>query len=391
MPRSRPAPFAVLQAHSTDYASRQHRRPETGRCVPRWRWRISSAATAKRSVAAMALTSAGSSDVSWQRSSCAERRRSEGTSSSAATAGWFAAPTTPAATDIVRSARVWRAPSGSRRVRPSCCRCRTTTWSSPYHRRWRRSRSRTSVRSTPSCSTLRPMLCVTSPPSTPKRKPLPDHLPREDVVHQPPGDGACICPECGAGWPNWARTSPRCWITWQGTSRSSVTWGQASPVAIAVGTLITQRPRTEPSEPDSGTRLPRWVFDGKADTRPRVENTRAREPVVRQLANPLPVHRILLAPSPKRTMPQGGDIVAEGLQRVAVRRHRVVVEKASKPAPLLRDRLVHALPQFLCDLQELRPHSVPSGPPLEEEAPLSGCSADEGKPTKNLNFGAKSK
>ena len=28
--------------------------------------------------------------------------------------------------------------------------------SSPYHRRWRRSRSRTSVRSTPSCSTLRP-------------------------------------------------------------------------------------------------------------------------------------------------------------------------------------------------------------------------------------------
>jgi hypothetical protein len=225
----------------------------------------------------------------------------------------------------------------------------------------------------------------------PKRKPLPDHLPREDVVHQPPGDGACICPECGAGWPNWARTSPRCWITWQGTSRSSVTCGQDSPVAIAVGTLITQRPRTEPSEPDSGTRLPRWVFDGKADTRPRVENTRAREPVVRQLANPLPVHRILLAPSPKRTMPQGGDIVAEGLQRVAVRRHRVVVEKASKPAPLLRDRLVHALPQFLLDLQELRPHSVPSGPPLEEEAPLSGCSADEGKPTKNLNFGAKSK
>jgi transposase len=31
----------------------------------------------------------------------------------------------------------------------------------------------------------------------PKRKPLPDHLPRQDVVHQPVGDGACICPECG--------------------------------------------------------------------------------------------------------------------------------------------------------------------------------------------------
>src|SRR3984957_9418720 len=31
----------------------------------------------------------------------------------------------------------------------------------------------------------------------PKRKPLPDHLPRQDVVHQPPGDGACSCPACG--------------------------------------------------------------------------------------------------------------------------------------------------------------------------------------------------
>ena len=31
----------------------------------------------------------------------------------------------------------------------------------------------------------------------PKRKPLPDHLPRQDVVHQPAGDGACTCPACG--------------------------------------------------------------------------------------------------------------------------------------------------------------------------------------------------
>jgi len=31
----------------------------------------------------------------------------------------------------------------------------------------------------------------------PKRKPLPDHLPRQDVVHQPAGDGACTCPDCG--------------------------------------------------------------------------------------------------------------------------------------------------------------------------------------------------
>lgn len=31
----------------------------------------------------------------------------------------------------------------------------------------------------------------------PKRQPLPDHLPRTEVVHQPAQDGACCCPKCG--------------------------------------------------------------------------------------------------------------------------------------------------------------------------------------------------
>jgi transposase len=35
--------------------------------------------------------------------------------------------------------------------------------------------------------------------SKPKRKPLPDHLPRQEVVHQPADDGACTCPDCGKG------------------------------------------------------------------------------------------------------------------------------------------------------------------------------------------------
>ena len=34
---------------------------------------------------------------------------------------------------------------------------------------------------------------------TPKRRPLPDHLPRHELVHQPEADGACVCPDCGAG------------------------------------------------------------------------------------------------------------------------------------------------------------------------------------------------
>jgi transposase len=33
----------------------------------------------------------------------------------------------------------------------------------------------------------------------PKRQPLPDHLPRQEVVHQPADDGACNCPDCGKG------------------------------------------------------------------------------------------------------------------------------------------------------------------------------------------------
>jgi transposase len=33
----------------------------------------------------------------------------------------------------------------------------------------------------------------------PKRKPLPEHLPRQEVVHQPAEDGACQCPDCGKG------------------------------------------------------------------------------------------------------------------------------------------------------------------------------------------------
>jgi hypothetical protein len=31
----------------------------------------------------------------------------------------------------------------------------------------------------------------------PKRKPLPDHLPRQESVHEPEHNGACTCPACG--------------------------------------------------------------------------------------------------------------------------------------------------------------------------------------------------
>jgi transposase len=36
-------------------------------------------------------------------------------------------------------------------------------------------------------------------PSRPKRQPLPDHLPRQEIVHLPEGEEACVCPDCGGG------------------------------------------------------------------------------------------------------------------------------------------------------------------------------------------------
>jgi len=33
----------------------------------------------------------------------------------------------------------------------------------------------------------------------PKRKPLPEHLPRQEIVHEPQDNGACTCPDCGGG------------------------------------------------------------------------------------------------------------------------------------------------------------------------------------------------
>jgi transposase len=37
------------------------------------------------------------------------------------------------------------------------------------------------------------------PRAKPKRKPLPDHRPRQEIIRQPEADGACVCPDCGAG------------------------------------------------------------------------------------------------------------------------------------------------------------------------------------------------
>src|SRR5215469_14990128 len=123
---------------------------------------------------------------------------------------------------------------------------------------------------------------------------------------------------------------------------------------VAVGTLVTERPRTEPYGRLSRIRLPPWVCDGEAITRPGMKDIRFREPVVHQLRHPFPRYPILLAAPPQRAPPEVGDMVSEDFHRLSVGRHCVVVEVASddppQPFPLFGDRPVHAPSQRVLDL-----------------------------------------
>ena len=66
---------------------------------------------------------------------------------------------------------------------------------------------------------------------------------------------------------------------------------------IAVGTLITERPRTTPYVQLSRIRRPPRVGDGKALIGPGVKDPRLREEVISKFRNPLPARLILLTAS----------------------------------------------------------------------------------------------
>jgi hypothetical protein len=121
-----------------------------------WRWRISSAAMAKRFDRRAPVISGASSDGSWAPSRRAGRRCSAAMSSNATIAVQPASLTTRAATVTVPNARGWRGPNGSRIGKPSCCQCRTFMSSSHCQRRSARSRFRTRPPSARSYSARRP-------------------------------------------------------------------------------------------------------------------------------------------------------------------------------------------------------------------------------------------
>jgi hypothetical protein len=79
-------------------------------------------------------------------------------------------------------------------------------------------------------------------------------------------------------------------------------------------------PRTDPSEPDSGTGLLPRVWDGEAHIRPGLKDARLREPVPRYLRDAIPSATVLLTAPPKRAPPDVAHIMPECRQRPDVRR-----------------------------------------------------------------------
>jgi hypothetical protein len=94
--RSPPRPSARPQARLTGSVWRSYRPAERASWLRLWRWRISSAAMAKRFGRRMPVISAASSGASWGPSRPAGRRRSVAISNNAKTAVQRASPTTPA-------------------------------------------------------------------------------------------------------------------------------------------------------------------------------------------------------------------------------------------------------------------------------------------------------
>ena len=140
-------------------------------------------------------------------------------------------------------------------------------------------------------------------------------------------------------------------------------------------------PRTDPSVPNSGTRLPPWVFDGEAVSRPGVQDTRLWEPVVRDLLNPVPLSFILLTASPKRTPPEIDHVVTERTQGPSVGRYSVIIKETvhdlHKPLPLQGNRPMHSSSHLFLNVPEFCLHSIAARFAHQQELAAAGLAADE--------------
>src|SRR5207302_10825627 len=123
--------------------------------------------------------------------------------------------------------------------------------------------------------------------------------------------------------------------------------------------------------------------DGEAPIRPRMDDTRSREPYVGELPHAIPREMSLVAAAAENLPPASGNFVAECAQCANVGRHCVVVEVAfddmAQPLTYVGKWQVHAPSQLLADCLQLRPHAVRPGLPLDQEATLARFAADEGE------------
>ena len=114
-----------------------------------------------------------------------------------------------------------------------------------------------------------------------------------------------------------------------------------------------------------------------------MKDARRGEPVIDQFLHALPCEPVFLTSSPERASPVIGHTMPERRKRSAVCRDRIVVEVAChhlpQPLPLFGDRVVHAAPQLLLDVLQLRSHTVAAGLPLELEFSVARKSADKGE------------
>jgi hypothetical protein len=111
-----------------------------------------------------------------------------------------------------------------------------------------------------------------------------------------------------------------------------------------------------------------------------MENTRLREPPVRQSLHSHPGQMMLLAPMDQHAPPEPNRPVAKCEQAVRVSRYRVVVEVAlydrPEPLPGLRHRIMHALTELLLEIQQLGPHPLADRLALYRKVPVLVLPAD---------------
>src|SRR5262245_8921564 len=122
--------------------------------------------------------------------------------------------------------------------------------------------------------------------------------------------------------------------------------GRKTVWAIAVGTVITDRPPHRTVRARLRHTAPTLGGDGKANARPWVKDLGLREEVIGQLWHPLPRKPIPLTASPQRAQPEAFDMVAEGAECRIVERHGMVGKIAPydlrQPTSLFGDRLMHS-------------------------------------------------